>query len=324
MLDESTTEDTASATAAIDDLVTDAMGSEPSAPEPASAEAASTTDAPASEPAATQDLNQQSAPDPAVAAPQPNAPVAAPQPQTYQIGDRQYSISELQAALTSAQQLPHLQRKYVDMLEQRASQPAQQPQGQMPQQDPQSVLRNIRATYDSKVQEAVKQGLIEPDFAHLFPGMAAQMLMYRDGFTNMANQLGAMQTQAAQQAQAQQSQGLMQDIGRSLGQLAASGEAFAPLKDQKVVNGFFQYLYNMNPQVGQMKDPSFLAGQWVAYNKDQYLQAQQAAAANAARANQVRYARADATTPTRAPGVMSAPQMTPLDEMTNEFWQRTQ
>lgn len=314
-----------SATAAIDDLVSDSLGQEPSAPAD-TADVAAPPDTAATSSTETVDAPAPSAPDPAVASP-PNAdsaPVPAPAP--IRLGDREYTAQELQAALTTAQQFGHLQNKYVEMLEQQkrgAAQPAPDVRGGMPQPlSPQQQMQAIRMRYDADVQKAVKDGLIEPDFASLFPGMAAQMLMYRDGFNAVSQQLSAVSQSMMQGQMQQQSQGLMQQIGQSIGNLAASGEAFASLKDPNVVQGFFKYLWDMDPKRAQVTNPEFLSRQWFAYNRDQYLQNQQRQAAEAARANQVRYARADATTGSRPPGVMQTPQATPLDQMVSDFYER--
>lgn len=310
---------------AIDDLIQDRMDGVPS----------STTDTaqdqspePVTSQAAQAPTEQEPSPEPSPVAAQPNEQVQAPPtPQTIRIGDRDYTAQELQAALTSAQQLPHLQNKYVGLLEnlKQSQQPNQgQPQGQQrPQMAPQQVLQAVRNQYDPQVQELVKQGLIEQDFAALFPGMAAQMLYYRDGFNQVGQVLQGVIGELNSSRQQQESTGFVNDVGRSISQLAMSGDAFAPLKDPQEVQKFFNYLWDLNPQVGHLRNPDFLARQWVAYNKDQYLQTAQTRAAADARQQQVRYATADATTGSRPPGVMQEPQKTPLEQMTEDFFQRS-
>jgi len=313
------TEDSISVTSGIDDLVSDALGTEPSAPvEAAPAEPAATTPA---EPAVS--TPAEPAPQAAVAS-EPNAPASEPTP-SYRIGTREYTAQEIQAALTTASQFPNLQNKYVEMLEQMKRQPAPQQaqQATQPQVAPAQQMAAIRAKYDPVVEQAVKDGLIERDFASLFPGMAAQMLMYRDGFVQLANQQAGVTSQLQASRQQAQSNGLMQEIGQSINNLAQSGEAFAPLKDPGKVQDFFKYIWDLNPQVGQLRQPDFFARQWAAFNYTESLKTQQNNAVAAAHAAQTRLARADATTATRPAGAMNAPAKSPLDMMVDDFYQRS-
>lgn len=312
-------------TSAIDDLVSEQLdeGQAPvaeAAPVSGDTQAAVAGDASVSEPVQAQAVGQVD----------PNTQASIqPTEQKYLVNGREYTAKEIQDAFTTAQQLPVVQNKYLSVLEQQRqyqAQMAQAPQQQVqsqPQMAPQQMLAQIRAKYDPVVQEAVKAGVVEADFAALFPGMAAQMLMYRDGFQQLAQQ--HQQTEQLIQAQTQQaqSQGLISDIGRSINALAQSGDAFASLKDPSQVQGFFSYLWDLNPQVGHLKNPDFLARQWVAYNKDQYLQNAQTQQVNAQRQSQVRLAQGAAATGTRASGSMSESPKSPLDLLTDDFFERS-
>lgn len=318
-MEDSTTPDIA----AIDDLVTERMdGVGPStsdieaaaSPEPAP-EPVQETSPPAAEPP----------PQPSEVAPpsQTQTPAEQPTPPArIKLGDREYTPEELQAALTTASQFPHLQNKYAAVLEAQRQQPQQaqgQPQTQNPQVSAQQALMTLRAKYDPIVQEAVKSGLIEQDFATLFPGMAAQLLAYRDSFGQVAQQ-AQMVAQTVMQGQRQsQSQGVVQRVGQSIAQLAQSGEAFSPLKEPGQAQAFFNYLWELNPQMGHLNNPNFLASQWVAFNKDKFLQNAQNQAINQQKQLDLRFARADATTGTRAPGMSQPQQKSPLDEMVEDF-----
>ena len=160
------------------------------------------------------------------------------------------------------------------------------------------------------------------DFVQLFPAEAAQMLAYRDSFSQVAQYVQAIGQQMQSQQQQSQATGLINEVGQNINRLAQSGEAFAPLKDTGNVQKFMQYLWDLNPQVGHLRNPEFLAGQWVAYNRNQYLQMAAQAQVNAQRQEQLRYAKADSSTGSRPTG--GAPvEKTPLEQMTEEFWQRT-
>lgn len=323
-------EESAPDTSAINDLIDDSLGGVPSATSDIDVAASPSNESDTSSPVTEQvPQAQEPAPVEAVASQTPNAQTPS-QPTTpgYRIGDREYSAKELQDALVSSQQLGHLQQKYVGLLEQskqwqgQPQQVAQQGQSQ-PQVNVQQQLQAIRAKYDPIVQEAVKSGAVEADFAALFPGMAAQMLMYRDGFNQLAQQMGGVAQNIQQTQQRAQSQGLVSDIGRSINALAQSGDAFAPLKDPNQVQGFFSYLWELNPQIGHLKNPDFLARQWVAYNKDQFLQNSQAQQVAAQRQQQARFARPDGLGNARPAGVYQQPERSPLDQMADDFFQRS-
>lgn len=315
-----------SETSGIDDLVSEQLGEAPSAPVEAAPPAETSPDV-------TPEPQAQASPEqPAIqaVAETPNAQTAPlPTPQTYKIGDRDYTAQELQAALTSSQQLGHLQNKYVGLLEQQRQWEAQQrnpqppSQPQAPQPDPKQWVEAVRQKYDPVVKDLVSKGLMEADFATLFPGMAAQMLAYRDGFQQTSQAVQAIRSEMQGRQSREQSMGLVNTMSRSIQQLAQSGEAFAPLKDPAVVQKYFQYLYDLNPMTSQVQNPQFLASQWVAFNKDQFLQQQQARAQAQARTEAVRYARADATTAARPAGLNTPVQKTPLDQIVDDFYDRS-
>lgn len=312
-MDES---ESVSQTAGIDDLVSDSLGQ---TPEPEVAATPESSPEPAAEPA----VAQEPVTDPPVAyegqtAAQPAQPTP---PAPIRIGDRDYTAQELQAALISAQQLPHLQKKYVEALEQSKSQPT--PPSQPTQFDPKGYMQSLRQQYDPVVQRYAEQGLLSQDFVTLFPGEAAQMVHYQQGFTQVQNAVRAIASELQQRTVREQQTGLVNGVTRSLSALAESGEPFAPLKDPGKQQEFFNYLWELNPQTSQLANPDFLARQWIAFNKDQYLQAAQAKAVQAARTQQARLARADATGGARPSGVMQEPAKTPLDEMFEDHLERT-
>lgn len=311
-----------SETVAIDDMVEDKLGGVPSATSDIEA-------APAQEAQPIEDAGAVSAEQPVTqmeAAPQGQAPqVTQPTPSTYRLGDREYTAQELQAALISAQQLPNLQKKYMEALESRqvAQQPQKPQEPTQPQVQPQQALQQIMAKYEPEAHKLVEQGLIEQDAVALFPKLVAQMLAYRDGFGQVTQAVQQIGSEIQATKQREQSTGLVNDIGRSLNALAESGDAFAPLKDPAKVQEYMTYLWNLNPQTVHLRNPDFLARQWIAFNKDQFLQNAQTQAAAQARNNQLRLARADATTGTRAPGGMASQPLSPLDEMVNDAVNRT-
>lgn len=315
-----------SSTAGIDDLISEQMGGptpEPVAQETVGAETqpSSVSETPVPQEAPQAQVTGVQSPE---AIPDSQSGVKTPiQPQTYKLGDRDYTAQELQAALTTAQQFPHLQGKYQELKEmaERQFQPQQQVHSQPAQVGSQEQwLQQVQMKYQPEIKALTEKGLISKDFATLFPAELSQMLAYRDGYGALAQKVQQMEQGFQQRQHQEQTTGLVNDLSRNMEMIASSGEAFAPLKDPNEMRGFFQYLYQMDPKVFQLRDPQFLAGQYVAYKKDTFLQNAQAQRAQAAQTNQARFAKADAGTGSRPPGGFQEPPKSPLDQMVDEFW----
>lgn len=223
------------------------------------------------------------------------APTVAPAPpQRIRIGDREFTQEELNAALTTAQQLPHLQQKYLQLLEKTRQQP-QAPQAQQPQapQGRQGLMpEQIKALYQPAIKQAVESGYIEEELATAFPAFAANALMFRDLVSDVREAVGHLIERTNNIERGSTERNVIGEIDGSIASLATQGEHFAPLADPNVRQQFFQYLVELNPQVGHMRNPDFIARQWFAYNKDTYLAnataAQQANAQAQARRTQAR------------------------------------
>jgi hypothetical protein len=303
-------------------MVSDVLGpsAEVAAPEP---EPVSQTPEP--EPAAAQEP-QTFQPEVVASSGQTPAQVPPTTPAVFRVGNRDYTAQEIEAAFTSAQQLPHLQNKYMQALE-ASRQPQQQPQGQQqaqqPQQTPQAYVEQIRQKYDPVVKKYAEAGVMSQDFVTLFPTEAAQMAYYEDRFSRAEQVMKTLAADTQQRYQREQSQGYLGEVTNAISQVAQSGEAFAALKDPAKTTEFFNFIWNLNPTKSQAKDPAFLATQYFAFNKDQYLQTAQQKQVQTQRSQQARLARADATGGTRAPGVMSSPDKSPLDEMVEDFLDRS-
>ena len=290
--------------------------------EPSGDEQAATPSEAPSDPIQAETQSQEPVTDPPVAYGQTEVQPPAPTP-TFRIGDKDYTAAEIEAWKTSAQQLPHLQKKYVEALEQK-NQPQAGPQPtQQPQQTPQAYMQALRQKYDPVVKQYADSGILSQDYVTLFPAEAAQMVHYAQRHEQLENVVRAIASDMQGRSQKEQQTGLVNQVAQSMNALASSGEPFAPLKDPVRQQEFWNYLWEMNPQVVQLSNPDFLARQWVAFNKDQYLQTAQTRQIQAQRSQQARLARADATGGTRAPGVMSEPAKSPLDEMFEDHLERS-
>ena len=304
--------------AGLEELTSDVLGAEPDA----SPDAVEQPTESQQEPVETQQPQDASAPAP-----------TAPQPPEYvDIDGRRYTREELKKALTTREQFPHLQQRYLELKraqEARDAQ-AQQPQGQADQMrrqiPPAQLQAQIRASFDPQVQQAVQDGFIEPDLAELYPNAVANLMMQRDSLVAVGSLVQAMQQKIAQYEQSIVSERVVTDIKSNLTALAGTHPALAPLRDAGVRDQFFGFIRTLDPRMDQLGDPEYLTGAWAAFKKGDFLNgaqtlAQGQGAAQAARATQRRRAVADALPGSRP--AAGPPQATsPLDEMVNDFFSR--
>lgn len=215
------------------------------------------------------------------------APTPAPVERFNYLG-REYTREQLladpqllNAIVTTANQGPHFKSLY----EQRLAQERQvqvQAQAQAMQQQAQAAAQQaqpggypipdqIRAQYAVPLKRAVELGHIEPEIAEAYPNFAANMMRAFDGLQDarqavelIAERINAMDAGATQS-------NVLREIDSTVAGLASQGEYFAGLADPQERGGFFNYLVSINPQVGLLRDPNFVASQYVAYKKDEVL-----------------------------------------------------
>jgi hypothetical protein len=208
------------------------------------------------------------------------APAAAPpvtEEKKFKIRGREYTAAELvqrrdllEDLEKSHEQLPHLQQKYLESLEaqRQVQQPAPQPQPQAP---PISA-EMLRTAYGPTLEERVKAGFVNADFAELYPETAVSYLYDRDLFSQVAQKVDAIE----QFLGYVQAQGVQQNIGATitgaLDALQSQGGHFDLLKEPKVREDFTRFILELDPKRGQLT-PEFLGGQFVAFNKDILLEA---------------------------------------------------
>lgn len=255
-------------------------------------------------------------------APAPTAP--AEQPKTFSILDRPVTQDELlrmaengeldRHARTASQfsylqQLHLAQKQEIEAL--RAAQQQQRQQAQ-PQgsQGIQVTPQAIQAYFAPKVKELVAQGAIEPEAAELFP-MAISRMMFMDELRVQTEQRAAMAEQRVSQMenylnglyQGNQAQDAANTVSRYMQAVAARGDFYGELADQKVQGEFLDYLVNkINPPM-DMVDENLIAQQFAAYRSNQLVEAAKAmrAAQAATQAQAVRQAVGEGAGP--RPGV---------------------
>lgn len=238
---------------------------------------------------------------------------AEAEPQTFTYNGKKYTAEDiaknpelLGSLVQSAEQFPHIQRKYQEILEQGRRQAA--PQAQVPSQSQGGVQpQEIVARYGPEAIAMAERGYLEPEFVHAFPGVSANMVGYRNVIEGVAQKLHEVAQKVngyeQERGQARQYQEVTQvatSFRDNIKALPELGAVFAPLKDPKVAQDFENFVtHTLNPVasavVGQ-NGKDFLARAAYAYFGPNLAQSsqQQADAARAARATQRRQAVGDA------------------------------
>jgi hypothetical protein len=254
----------------------------------------------------------------------PDASAEAPTPPeqaTFEFNGRRYTKDELQAALQTREQFPHLQQKYLELKraeEARLASQSQQPPAQAPR-DPARLRANLRASFDPEVKQAVADGLLEADFAELYPDLSAALMLHRDSLTAVANVVNTMNAKIQAYEQQMVGERITSDVKNNMVALSGQHPALAPLSDPTVRDQFWGYLVQLDPKIGQLQDPEYMIGAWVAYRRNEFLSAPAAApVVEAARVEQRRRAKADAL-PGSRPASGPVEPMTALDEMAEEI-----
>lgn len=306
--------------AGLEELTSDVLGA-PATDSQDENVAQAPTDAP-QEPIETQQPQDASAP----------APTAPQPPDAVEIDGRQYTREQLKAALTTREQFPHLQQRYLEL---KRAQEARDAQAQQPQSQadamrrqipPQQLQAQIRASFDPQVQQAVQDGFIEPDLAELYPNAVANLMMQRDSLVAVGGMVQAIQQKIAEYERQIVGERVVNDIKSNLTALASTHPALAPLRDAGVRDQFFGFIRTLDPRMDQLGDPEYLTGAWAAFKKGDFLGSAQALtqnadAAQAARATQRRRAVGDAL-PGSRPAAGPPQARSPLDEMVDDFFSR--
>ncbi len=229
-------------------------------------------------------------PEPTASAPAASRPAepAPSVPPKYKYRGREYTLDELvqhgllNDALTTAEQFPHLQKKYQEVLEQARQAQAPAPDRQVP---PSLTPEQIRAMYAGQIPQVVQAGFLEGDLAELYPNTVAQMLFHRDLLYDARRAIAEVQAQVAQLTGRTVRGDAQAVLDRTLDALTTRDAIYAPLKEPETRRGFLDYLRRLDPQVARQTpeggiefDGEQLARLWVAYQHEAILAAARAAA----------------------------------------------
>ena len=199
----------------------------------------------------------------------------------YKFGDRELTLAEaeaqglIQGLIQTAEQLPAVQRKYIDLLEkQRAATAEPQPPAQPPAKLSQA---QIRSAYTDQLQQAIADGYMEADFAEMYPDIATQMLFHRDLLYEARETIAALVGAVNRMAGTTKKTEMETHLDNAFDALAEKDKRFGMLKDAKTRAGFMEYLDQLNPEADQLtgeKHLEFLERQFWAYNGAAILEAQ--------------------------------------------------
>jgi hypothetical protein len=276
----------------IDELIGDSPASEPSGADGSGdAEPASTSEG---EPSAELAEPETETEPQAAAQAQPQVTQSATGGK-FKFKGKEYTHEELlrdpravNALIQTYEQFPHLQSKYTQALEtvraiqeQQIRQAPQQGRSDVqqqagPQVTPAQLQAQMRAMYHDKAKQAAAEGFLEKDFVEDYPDLASHIMRGLERISRGEAVIAQMMQQTAGERMSREQADYSGAFTRALDAVAERGDMYANLKDPAARDGFFNYMQQLNPSAAQAIDPEFLSAQWIAFNRDVIVQAQQA------------------------------------------------
>jgi hypothetical protein len=206
---------------------------------------------------------------------------AEPKTDKIKIGDKEYSVEEVQKdpslvqkLATSAAQFSFAQKKENELLErlktleERVKPVETKPQAAGP---PALTPEFVRTAMQPAVDNAIKTGWIPEDekwLAESCPTVLAEVMrgLFRIGHLEKA--VGGMANRGVQMDQNAMVEQAITGLETNLDNLAKSAPEFGALSDKEVREGFVEFLRDdVNPQLSAIT-PQFLARQYYAYCKE--------------------------------------------------------
>lgn len=261
----------------LEELTSEVLGPDPNASAQAPTQTDAATDATQPEQLQAQDAAAQSSPPTA-----PVTPAPVPDDTFIELDGRKFNRNAVEQTL---RQFPHLQRLYVEQKQRedqfKSQQEAAQRDAQAPQMQPRQMQAQLRAAYDGAVAKAVQDGVIEEDFATLYPDLAVNMLLNRDALVAFGNQVKSIAEEIRQYKSNIGAERVKSDVLNNMVALSTTDPAMSKLSDESERTGFFQYLVQLSPRREQLTDPEFYRAQYVAFHGNDFLSAATAAQAAA-------------------------------------------
>jgi hypothetical protein len=208
------------------------------------------------------------------------APTPEPTPTAFKYRGRDYTLAQLEALLpsilTTAEQFPHLQTKYQEMLERFAQPP--QPRGpEGPSLSPQQFQANLRAQIQPRLQQVIQNGWMEPDFAELYPNAAAQALYLTANLEDAIGRLVQLEQRVGGMGASTASKEARSVVDTALEAIAGQGALYDGLKDAGKRQEYLAWLAEKVNPVADWSNPEItrdvLGRQWLAFNAAAILEA---------------------------------------------------
>jgi len=219
---------------------------------------------------------------------EPTAPEGEPEPaeppkRTYKYRGREYTLDEmvklgiLEDVLTSAEQLPHLQKKYLEVLEKARAADAAKPQPGPTEAQPQPAAPSpevVVAQCEPLVRTLVDQGYVEEDFVQAYPRYAAAQAYAYQELQQVKVLLAQVLDYLSREHMARMGQTVRGQLESIFDQLAQQGGYFSGLADRAARDAFVKYLADLNIEAGKIS-PDLVAREWVAFNYENIVKPQQ-------------------------------------------------
>lgn len=201
----------------------------------------------------------------------------------YKVKGVDYTLDELrekgllQDVIQSAEQFPHIQKKYMDLLEKEKGKEAVTAAPKPPELTPRQIFAKVRQVYapviEAMIKADIEEGLIEPDGVDLYPNLVrnayTRIFYQEDRIQELIQRVNELTALSNRHVMAENNTAMRQIVNGHLDKIQEKGELFTPLKDGSVREGFYEYLVELDPKREQLtgeKAEDYLKAQWLAYN----------------------------------------------------------
>lgn len=206
------------------------------------------------------------------------APPTAPQVPTIPYRGRQITaaefaqlpVEEIQAIVTSAEQFPHIQKKYTGLLEEvrRPNAPVAQPPAQ-PEVPVFPSAQEIRMGMAPELERVVAEGRMEPEFAAIYPQLASEMLALNQIVHSLLYWRNSFVDTSTRMIEEQGYAQVRTHVERTIDAVGAQ-PGYEQLKDPATKQAFLRFLItDVNP-TGNQVTPQYLSKLWFAFKSDEF------------------------------------------------------
>lgn len=181
------------------------------------------------------------------------------------------------AMMTRAEQTAYYQQQVEYARQQMAAlHQAQQAQAQQAQQAPQAqqagqwpVVDQLKAMYAPTIKQAVAQGLVEEDIAAAYPNLTANLFYAVDQLADARQAIQILTDRMNRTERGSVETQVRSELDSMIGGLTQYGGHFAKLTDPQEQEAFRNYLIQVNPMVGQLRDPKFMGAMYTGFRQEE-------------------------------------------------------